>query len=102
MKIKPDSEISSHITLINVISDLFHAYIFTEVVCIRVDNSWCEIMAINLSRGSSTPPADILAAALTWLGGSLEEGSYKNPENWQARLVSITTGVMSLHNIAMI
>ncbi len=35
MKIKPESEISSHITLKSVISGLFHN-IFTEVVFVKL------------------------------------------------------------------
>ncbi len=35
-------------------------------------------LAVKLSKGLSTTPADNLAAALTWLVSLLEEGSCKN------------------------
>ncbi len=47
VKIKPESEISSHITLISVISGLFHD-IFTDVVCIGVGNPGCEVVNTTL------------------------------------------------------
>ncbi len=81
MKIKPKSEISSHITLPSVISGLFLA-------------RYLHHRSIVCKRGPvilGTPPADILAAALTWVVGSgmqatpLEGSSCKNPKNWQAR-----------------
>ncbi len=52
MKIKPESEISSSITLTSVISGLFHArYIYCIVVCTEGRNSRRKL-AVNLSRGS--------------------------------------------------
>ncbi len=40
--------------------------IFSEMVCTIVfGNSWC---TVGCKTGLPTPPADILAAALTWLG----------------------------------
>ncbi len=61
VKIKPESEMSSHITLLSVISGLFHTrYIFTAVV--RTGNSQPKV-----SYMAPTPPADILAVALTGL-----------------------------------
>ncbi len=41
--------------------------IFTAVVCTRVCNSSVKL-AVKLSRGTPRKTADILAAALTWLG----------------------------------
>ncbi len=41
--------------------------IFTTVVPTRVGNSLCKV-GCNCSTRGSRPPADILAAALTWLG----------------------------------
>ncbi len=52
VKIKPESEISSHITLISIISGLFALDIFTEVVGKQV----------KLVVGVTPPPANILAA----------------------------------------
>ncbi len=43
VKIKPESEISSHIALTSVISSLFLLDIFTEVVCTRTSNSRGEV-----------------------------------------------------------
>ncbi len=44
IKIKPESEISSHITLTSIISGLFHTrYNFTKVVCTRTSNSRGEV-----------------------------------------------------------
>ncbi len=66
MKIKPESEIFSHITLMSVISGLFHCsiqYFFNAIVSIRgLVNSQGKLGC----RGYlSTPPTDILAATLT-------------------------------------
>ncbi len=48
----------------SIISGLFNAYIdiYTDVVCIRFGNCCWSQLAVN-----PTPPADILADALTWL-----------------------------------
>ncbi len=55
---------------------------FTEIVCTRGGNSWCKVGCKTL-YGLPIPPADILVAALTWLGRlHLEEDRCKIPENW--------------------
>ncbi len=53
MKIKPESEISNHITPTSVISGLFQLDVFTEVVYTRVGNSWVKLA--KLSRAPHTP-----------------------------------------------
>ncbi len=64
VKIKPESEISIHITLTSVISGLFHIDIFTEVV--YFGNSRCKVGKTQPGAPPTTP-ADVIAAALTWL-----------------------------------
>ncbi len=42
VKIKPENEISSHITLTSVTSGLFHTrYLHYCIVCTRIGNSLC-------------------------------------------------------------
>ncbi len=66
MKLKPESEISSHITLTSVISGLFLAIdIFTEGSLTGTCNSKCEVGCKTL-LGLPRTPANILAAVLTW------------------------------------
>ncbi len=65
MKIKPKSEISSHITLMSGVSGLFPArYLHPSRLLVFLGVK----LAVKFSRGSQTPPADTLAAALSWLG----------------------------------
>ena len=62
-----DAEYSRKITLTSVISGLFQLDILTKVVCNEDLNSKYEIGPPK-SLGASSTRADILAAALTWLG----------------------------------
>ncbi len=64
MKIKPESEISSHITLTSVISGLFHTRYLYKVVSTRGRVTHSIKLAVG---GLPTPPANILAAALSSL-----------------------------------
>ncbi len=63
MNIKPESEISSHITLTSVINGLFHTrYLHLS--------SFLLTQGVELAKahqGLPTTPADIIAADLTWL-----------------------------------
>ncbi len=64
MKIKPESEISSDITLTSVISGLFHTRYLHQ-------SSFLVTQLVKLAKthyGLPTTPADVIVAALTWLG----------------------------------
>ncbi len=68
MKIKPESEISCHITLTSVISGLFHTrYLYHCSLGLLTHR-------VKLVEGAT--PGDILAAALTLSRYTPEEGSW--------------------------
>ncbi len=96
MKIKPESEISCHITLTSIKVVYSTLDIFTTVVSARGRITH----KVKLVVGLPTPQANILAAALTWLSRLHQRkvASCKNQGNCQVWPVAITTRVMSLLN----
>ncbi len=83
MKIKPESEISCHITLKSVIRGLFYPT--------RTGNSWCIVDC----RGSPLFPADILAAVITDFNNCQTRGKAEDRAG-----VQTLTEIYSLHKIS--